>query len=193
MALIECECTKENCSAYKECDFLPTTFLPHKGRVDIIFIGHGGRTPDSKQGRPFSGNVGNRLKTCILHAKNLWGKSFGVAFSNTIRTIPSKNQNELDYCKHYLYRDIKRLKKVYHLKVVMPLGNTAKSIFIGNNIGITQDRKNIYTINNNKFGLSILKPSLHPSHLIKKGKFDPNGFDKFLIDDILESLHRIYL
>jgi uracil-DNA glycosylase family 4 len=195
MSLIEVNCKQENCPVFNKCCFLPTTFFPIDNKVNILFIGMGGGSDERKQGRPFVGPAGKRLKTCILKSKSIWGKPFGVGFSNTIRDNPDKNrapnQNELDFCLKYLFRDIKRLKKVYDLRVVMPLGNHAKSVFIDNKIGITLDRKNIYTVNNESFGSIIVKPSLHPSFLIRKGSFNSEGIDKILIDDILESLQRI--
>jgi len=143
------------------------------------------------------GDAGKRLKTCILYAKKLWGKPFGVAFGNTIRDNPEGNRipnpTELEYCLPYLHRDIKRLRKNHGLKVIMPLGNAAKSCFLDNKLGITADRQNIYTITNKAFGTFIVKPSLHPSYIMRHGAFNPKGWDKYLIDDIIESLNRIYL
>lgn len=195
MSLIEVNCSQENCPVFNQCCFLPTTFFPIDNKVNILFIGMGGGADEREQVRPFVGPAGKRLKSCILYAKTLWGKPFGVSFSNTIRDNPQNNREpnkkELDFCLKYIYRDIKRLKKVYDLRVIMPLGNHAKNVFINNKIGITLDRKNIYTINNENFGSIIVKPSLHPSYLIRNGKFNPSGIDKLLIDDILESLKRI--
>lgn len=195
MSLIEVNCQQENCPVFNKCCFLPTTFFHIDNKVDIMFVGMGGGSDERNQGRPFVGPAGKRLKTCILKAKHIWGKPFGVAFSNTIRDNPDGNRapssKELDFCLGFLFRDIKRLKKVYNLKVVMPLGNHAKSVFLDNKIGITSDRKNIYSINNDNFGSIIVKPSLHPSYLIRNGKFNSHGIDKLLIDDILESLRRI--
>jgi len=197
MPVLDFSCKKENCPVFSSCCYLPTSFFDIEDKVDILFVGQGGGADEREKGRPFIGLAGKRLKTCILYAKRLWGKPFGVAFSNTIRNNPQNNRvptkEEINVCIPYLYRDIKQLKRFHELKVIMPLGNHAKSCFVENNIGITDDRKNIYTIRNDRFGSIIVKPSLHPSYIMRHGKFNPEGFDKFLIDDILESLKRIYL
>jgi len=195
MAKIEVECSQENCPAFNRCCFLPTTFFPVNERVDILFVGMGGGAEERAAGRPFVGPAGQRLKTCVLAAKNQWGHPFGVGFSNTIRDNPPSNREpskeELKYCIQFLFRDIRRLKKVYELKVIIPLGNHAKSVFLDNKIGITRDRQNIYTIKNDVFGSIIVKPSLHPSYLIRNGAFNSKGIDGHLISDILESLQRV--
>lgn len=198
MSIIEVGCSKENCPVFNKCCFLPTTFFPIEDKVDILFVGQGGGADEREQGRPFIGPAGKRLKTIVLQAKKELEKPFGVAFSNTIRDNPEGNriptQEEIDVCIQYLFRDIRRLKKRWQLKIIMPLGNHAKSAFIDNKIGITKDRKNIYTVRNDAFGSIIVKPSLHPSFIMRHGKFNhQNEYDRALIDDIKESVLRANL
>ena len=162
MNIIEVNCTQDNCPAYDTCGFSPTKFFPIDDKVSILFVE---LRPDEHTRRLIQG--------AILQAKSEWGQPFGVAFSEVTRS----GKEVIKYCNKYLFRDIKRLKKVYDLRVIMPLGYDAKSIFLNNDIKITLDRENIYTINNNIFGPAIVKPSEQ----------------SFLVEDILESLRRINL
>lgn len=196
MPLLKFKCDETQCSVFQKCCFLPTSYFPIDGHVPILFVGMGGGREEREQHRPFVGDAGKRLKTCILEVKRQLRKPFGVAFSNTIRDNPEDNreptEEELNCCLKYLYADIQYLKKAHGLKVIMPLGNHAKRVFVDNQIGITLDRENIYKIENEHYGSIIIKPSFHPSYLIRNGKFNlQKGNDKLLIEDILESLNAV--
>lgn len=185
-------CLKEECPVYSKCCQLPTTYFPYNNKLNIIFVGQGGGKEEREQGLPFIGTAGKRLKTCILYVKKLYNRPFGVAFSNTIRDNPDKNripnEDEIKYCAQFLIRDIHYLKDKHQLKVVMPLGNAAKSFFVDNNIGIMKDHGKLY-----HWHSTAIIPSLHPSFLCRQGKFNPqNKLDNILIQDILKALNYNY-
>jgi len=166
MSIIEVNCSQENCPSFKNCSFIPTTVFPIDQKVDIIFIEN-----------DFNENSNRLIKSCILEAKKIWGKPFGVALSYYLRNNMS---DDYKFCHKFLIRDINRLKKVYDLKVVMPVGDDITRTIKECHQGITIDNENIFTINNETFGSIIVKTSISTD--ISQ-----------IVENILESLRRINL
>lgn len=193
--LIKCDCTENACPVYNKCCFLPTEVNPDPdGKVSILFIGQGGGSEERKKGRPFIGRAGTRLRQQVLFVRKKLGKHIGVAFSNSIRDNPDGNRvptpQEYECCLQYLYRDIADLKK-RGLKVIIPLGNASKLIFMPNSGGMSIDHGKIVNFSNGVFGHIYCMPTYHPSFVIRNApRFEDNKlseYDKIVIKDILKA------
>ena len=192
---IKCECTETNCPVYSKCCFLPTEInADPDGKVSILFIGQGGGSDERIKGRPFIGRAGTRLRQQVLFVRKKLGKHVGVAFSNSIRDNPDGNrvptQKEYDFCLKYLYRDIAALKK-RGLKVIIPLGNASKSIFMPNSGAMVIDHGRITNFSNEAFGHIDQMPTYHPSFVIRNApRFEDtklSEYDKIVIKDIIKA------
>lgn len=170
---IKCECKKEQCPVYKRCCFLPTECHPNlDNNVEILFVGQGGGKEERKKGRPFIGPAGKRLRKQVIYTRKKLKKQIGVAFSNTIRDNPDGNRpptpEELELCLNFLYNDIKYLKEERGLKIVIPLGNSAKKALIEESApALRQDRGKVYIVKNKIFGSVPMMPTFHPSYIIR--------------------------
>lgn len=206
--LMPCKCDKQDCPVFKKCCFLPTECHPGTdGNISILFVGQGGGADERKQGRPFIGRAGKRIRQQVVYARKLFNRHFGVAFSNTIRDNPEDNrvptQEELDVCLGRLYADIMVLKKK-GLKAVIPLGNASKLALIPDALpNITKDRGRLYKVSCDVFGSIAMIPTFHPSYVMRnvpvfcKPELDevsnemkptePSKLDMDVISDIIQA------
>ena len=194
---LDCNCTNMACPVRFKCCFLPTEYyLSMNGTVDILFVGQGGGFYERKSKRPFTGPAGKHLREIVAYVRKQLGEHIGVAFSNTIRDNPDQNRapnnNELDACLPYLYRDIVKLKEL-GLRVVMPLGNVSKLALIPDcHSSISKDHGSVYYVQNDVIGKMPFIPTYHPSYLVRMGAVKLNtenmiDADKVAIEDIIKA------
>jgi len=193
--IIKCTCKDAECPVYHKCCFLPTECNASvDNKISLLFIGQGGGADERKEGRPFIGRAGKRLRQQILYARRLIKKHFGVAFSNSIRDNPDKNRiptsKEYDHCLRYLYKDISILKD-RGLCVLIPLGNASKSIFVPRSGPMCNSHGIISSFKDEAIGHIKVMPTYHPSYVIRNyPKFDEKNLsdtDKTVIDDIIRA------
>lgn len=191
--LMPCKCTNKLCTVYSKCCFLPTEVNPDlEGKVSMLFVGQGGGSDERKQGRPFIGRAGKRIRQQVMYVREKLGKHIGVAFSNTIRDNPEGNRipntTELGWCLKHLYVDIAVLMK-RGLKVVVPLGNASKDVFIEEAGGMAAAHGKLYDISNDIFGTIKVMPTYHPSYVIRNApKFNDkviSEYDAPVIRDLI--------
>lgn len=194
---IKCDCTEMGCPVYHKCCFLPTEVnAAPDGSVSILFIGQGGGSDERVRGRPFIGRAGTRLRQQVLFVRKKLGKHVGVAFSNSIRDNPDGNRvpipKEYEYCLKYLYRDIATLKK-RGLKVIIPLGNASKDVFMPNTGAMSVCHGRITNFSNSAFGHISQMPTYHPSFVMRNApKFEDtklSEYDKIVLKDIIKALN----
>jgi uracil-DNA glycosylase family 4 len=195
MLKIDVLCDRTNCPVFKKCCYLPTEyFLSPEGSVDILFVGQGGGKDERKKNRPFIGRAGIRLRQMIVYLRVKLNRQFGVAFSNTIRDNPEDNRppddDELDFCLPYLYRDIVELK-AKGLKCVVPLGNASKRALIEeSHTSMDRDHGVLYKVSNEVFGAIMMIPTYHPSYLCRNHQvWHPNKPGEFEIE-VLKDIER---
>lgn len=191
---IRVNCQRDKCPVFGKCCFLPTEVHPGiDGKVPILFVGQGGGREERKEGRPFIGRAGKRIRQIVFEVRSKLNKHIGVAFSNTIRDNPDENripnEEELSMCLPHLYKDIATLKE-RGLSVVIPLGAAAKDALIPQcKSSMTKDRGKPYRVENEIFKDITMLPTFHPSYLMRKSakfKKDPYPeFDHIVIEDIL--------
>lgn len=191
--LMPCKCTNKLCTAYSKCCFLSTEVHPDlKGNVSFLFVGQGGGSDERKQGRPFIGRAGKRIRQQVMYVREKLDKHIGVAFSNTIRDNPEGNRvpntTELGWCLKHLYVDIAVLMK-RGLKVVVPLGNASKDVFIKEAGGMAAAHGRMYDVSNDIFGTIKVMPTYHPSYVIRNApKFNDkviSEYDAPVIRDLI--------
>jgi uracil-DNA glycosylase family 4 len=90
----------------------------------IAFIGQGGGADEEKQGRPFIGAAGQRLRRIINDVFEL--QKFNYCFSNNVRAHPEGNRKptlkEVRCCKDFLARDLWAL----NVQMIIALGHSAR-------------------------------------------------------------------
>ncbi len=126
----------------------------------IMFVGEGPGEEEDKTGRPFVGKAG-QLLTKILESVQL--KREDVYICNVVKCRPPENRvptvEEQKACGHFLYAQIMIVDPIY----IVPLGSTALSFFLGQNVSITEYRgKEIEWKGGKK-----LFPMFHPSYLLR--------------------------
>lgn len=193
--IIKCTCSDKDCPVYHKCCFLPTECNASvDNKISLLFIGQGGGTDERKIGRPFIGRAGKRLRQQILYARRTLKKHFGVAFSNSIRDNPDKNRvptsKEYDHCLGYLYKDISILKD-RGLRVLIPLGNASKSIFLPVSEPMGSSHGIISSFKNETIGRIKIMPTYHPSYIIRNypnfNEEKISDLDKIVINDIIKA------
>jgi len=193
--LMKCNCIENSCPVFSKCCFLPTECHPDpEGKVSLLFIGQGGGSDERKQGRPFIGRAGTRLRQQVLYIRKKLGKHIGVAFSNSIRDNPDGNRvptpQEYKYCLKHLYKDIAELKK-RGLGMLIPLGNASKLVFMPGSGSMLMDHGRITNFLNKAFGRINIMPTYHPSYVIRNApKFNDkclSEYDKIVLKDILKA------
>lgn len=193
--LMKCNCIENSCPVFSKCCFLPTECHPDPdGKISLLFIGQGGGSDERKQGRPFIGRAGTRLRQQVLYIRKKLGKHIGVAFSNSIRDNPDGNRvptpQEYKYCLKHLYKDIAELKK-RGLGILIPLGNASKSVFMPESGSMLIDHGKIKNFSNEIFGHINIMPTYHPSFVMRSApKFNEtclSEYDKVVLKDILKA------
>lgn len=151
----------------RECQSCPLGLLrknavPGEGNIysPIMFVGEGPGEEEDNQGRPFVGKAG-QLLTKILESVNI--KREEVYITNVVKCRPPNNRvpnsMEIQTCSHYLIAQIQLINP----RMIVPLGSTAASFFLGKEESITKIRgKQIIWK-----GEIIIFPMFHPSYLLR--------------------------
>jgi uracil-DNA glycosylase family 4 len=193
--LMKCTCIENSCPAFSRCCFLPTECHPDPdGKVSILFVGQGGGSEERRQGRPFIGKEGSRLRQQVLFIRKKLKKHIGVAFSNTIRDNPDGARvptlKEYEYCLKHLYKDIAALKKC-GLGIVILLGNVSKSVIFPQSGSMVIEHGRITNFSNEVFGHINAMSTYHPSYVMRTApKFNDmclSEYDKIVLKDILKA------
>ncbi|MEJ5229432.1 MAG: uracil-DNA glycosylase [Pseudothermotoga sp.] len=126
----------------------------------IMFVGEGPGEEEDKTGRPFVGKAG-QLLTKILESVDI--KREDVYICNVVKCRPPENrtpkQEEQKACGYFLLAQI----MIVDPAVIVPLGSTALSFFLNQNLSITEYRgKEIDWKGGKK-----LFPMFHPSFLLR--------------------------
>uniref|UniRef100_A0A7V4KCT9 Type-4 uracil-DNA glycosylase n=2 Tax=Fervidobacterium pennivorans TaxID=93466 RepID=A0A7V4KCT9_FERPE len=151
----------------RECQACPlwlqrTNVVPGEGNLHspIIFVGEGPGEEEDKQGRPFVGKAG-QLLTKILESVNI--KREDVYITNVVKCRPPNNRVptplEIQSCSPFLIAQI----EVINPRMIVPLGSTAASFFLGKDEPITKIRGKEFIW---KGGI-IIFPMFHPSYLLR--------------------------
>lgn len=151
----------------KQCQSCPlgllrTNAVPGEGNIysPIMFVGEGPGEEEDNQGRPFVGKAG-QLLTKILESVNI--KREDVYITNVVKCRPPNNRvptaMEIQACSHYLIAQIQLINP----RMIIPLGSTAASFFLGKEESITKIRGKEALW---KGGI-IIFPMFHPSYLLR--------------------------
>jgi len=151
----------------KECQNCPlglirTNAVPGEGNVHspIIFVGEGPGEEEDNQGRPFVGRAG-QLLTKILESVNINRED--VYITNIVKCRPPNNRVptnlEIQACTPFLIAQI----EIINPRMIIPLGSTAASFFLGKEDSITKIRGKEFVW---KGGI-IVFPMFHPSYLLR--------------------------
>lgn len=126
----------------------------------IMFVGEGPGEEEDKTGRPFVGRAG-QLLTKILESVNIDRED--VYICNIVKCRPPENRapkaEEQKACGHYLMAQI----MIVDPAIIVPLGSTALSFFLGQNVSITEFRGKELDW---KAGKKLF-PMFHPSYLLR--------------------------
>ena len=129
---LELESIKQNVIGCTKCDLCKTrtNSVPGKGNFqsDVIFVGEAPGRNEDKQGEPFVGVAGKRLKFAL---DNVSISRESVYITNVVKCRPPNNRvpsvSERDTCKEYLEKEISIIKP----KIICILGNTAFNSILG--------------------------------------------------------------
>lgn len=151
----------------RQCKMCPLGLLrkntvPGEGNLysPIIFVGEGPGEEEDNQGRPFVGKAG-QLLTKILESVNIAREDVYIA--NMVKCRPPNNRVptnlEIESCSQYLLAQI----EVINPRMIVPLGSTALSFFLGGDQQITKVRGKEFIWKGN----IIIFPMFHPSYLLR--------------------------
>ena len=145
---------------------------------DIMFIGEGPGFHEDQQGEPFVGASGQLLDR-LLGEVGLDRSS--VAIANVVKCRPPGNRNplpdEIEACRPYLEAQLEYMQP----DVIVTLGNFATQFMIGQPLGITKARGQVFRFR----GASVV-PTFHPAAALRGGS--DNGVTR--LDAIRQDLHR---
>jgi len=133
--IINFECDKLNCPAYKHCDLVPTQIKAHKNSKNleevVLFLSDAVGRHESANSLPFQGKAGNLLRSTL---KKLNTREITLAYSSLARYWPKTENGERAFpdpealvnCQEHLKRDVEKLKPAR----IVVLGNRAlKALF----------------------------------------------------------------
>jgi len=141
---------------------LRTNAVPGEGNVHspIMFVGEGPGEEEDNQGKPFVGRAG-QLLTKILESVNI--RREDVYITNVVKCRPPNNRvptnMEIQNCSPFLIAQI----EIINPRMIIPLGSTAASFFLGKEESITKIRGREFEW---KGGIKIF-PMFHPSYLLR--------------------------
>jgi len=143
---------------------------------DIMIVGEAPGAEEVAQGQPFVGRAGKLLRSTLtaLHVD-----TSRVYFTNACCCRPPMNRtpkaSDVAACKRRLISEIEEIKP----KVIVALGNTALSAFLGGGAGITK-RRGMYNLLEFPSGMEVgIIPTLHPAGVLRM----PDGF-RDMADDL---------
>ena len=147
-----------------------TNVVPGEGSLDspLMMVGEGPGEEEDKTGRPFVGRAG-QLLTKMMREVGL--RREDVYITNVVKCRPPGNRvptnQEMNACSHFLMAQI----QIVNPKVIVALGSTALSFFLGKKVSITKMRgKEIEWI-----GGRIIFPTFHPSYLLRNRSTGPGS------------------
>ena len=145
---------------------------------DVMFIGEGPGFHEDQQGEPFVGASGQLLDRLL--AEVALDRS-SVAIANVVKCRPPGNRNplpdEIEACRPYLEAQLRYMQP----DVIVTLGNFATQFMIGQPMGITKARGQVFRYR----GASVV-PTFHPAAALRGGS--DNGVTR--LDAIRQDLHR---
>lgn len=150
----------------------------------IMFVGEGPGEEEDKTGRPFVGRAG-QLLTKILESVQLTREE--VYICNVVKCRPPNNRvpnaQEQKACAHFLYAQI----MIVDPAIIVPLGSTALSFFLNQNVSISDYRgKEIQW----KAGKKLF-PMFHPSYLLRNPSRE-KGSPKDLTWQDIKKVRKFY-
>lgn len=149
-----------------KCPLRDRNFVAPEGPISarVVIIGEAPGQNEDIEGKPFVGGAGNVLNM-ILSRVGI--KREEIYITNVLKCRPPKNNIKsreaslaLNYCKDKLLNELRQLK---HVKVIVPMGNTALSA-LGYNWKIGNVRGHIF--NSDTFGKII--PTYHPAYIMRQ-------------------------
>lgn len=160
--------------------------VPGEGSLytPVMFVGEGPGEDEDAQGRPFVGKAG-QLLTKILESVNI--KREDVYITNVVKCRPPNNRVptalEIQACSHYLLAQI----AIINPRVIVPLGATAASFFLGNQEPISKIRGMEFKW---KANITVF-PMFHPSFLLRNPSKE-KGSPKDLTWQDIKRVRRYY-
>jgi DNA polymerase len=148
------------CSACRLCEHR-TLAVPGEGPGDarLVVVGEGPGAKEDETGRPFVGRAGELL-TEILAAIELPREQ--VFICNVVKCRPPSNrkpqQDEIDACVPYLYRQIEVIKPA----VILAMGGTAAETLLGTRQSLGALRNKVH-----EFRGTPLVVTYHPAALLR--------------------------
>jgi len=137
--------------------------VPGEGshRAKVVFVGEAPGEDEDEQGRPFVGRAGQLLRKLISHIALEDGEYF---IGNILKCRPPSNRDplpiEIEACKPYLFAQLAVIKPV----LIVPLGNYALQVLVGDRMNISRVRGKLITKN----GLNFF-PTYHPAAILRGG------------------------
>uniref|UniRef100_A0A7C5VJS7 Type-4 uracil-DNA glycosylase n=1 Tax=Fervidobacterium thailandense TaxID=1008305 RepID=A0A7C5VJS7_9BACT len=165
---------------------LRTNAVPGEGNLytPIMFVGEGPGEEEDLQGRPFVGKAG-QLLTKILESVSI--RREDVYITNVVKCRPPNNRVptslEIQSCSHYLLAQI----EIITPRMIVPLGATAASFFLGTQESITKIRGTEFRWK----GDIIVFPMFHPSYLLRNPSKE-KGSPKDLTWQDIKKVRRYY-
>lgn len=136
-----------------------TVFGVGNPNPEIVFIGEAPGGDEDKQGEPFVGKAGQLLNRILVKAGL---KREEIYICNILKCRPPNNRKpqaeECRNCRPFLDRQLDLLAP----KVILCLGGVAANNLLGNTIGITRLRGQLYDYN----GIPVVC-TYHPSYLLR--------------------------
>jgi len=148
----------------EECKLYPCTFVPpqYAGKVKILFIGEAPGEEEERQGVPFIGRSGMKLREQISLLLKETSFTFGI--TNTVKCRPPQNETPTadiaKKCNYYLAKDF----EIADPDIVVPLGLVAyRSLGFNDSLKSAVNR----TKKINLFGKErIVIPTYHPAAVL---------------------------
>lgn len=145
---------------------------------DVMFVGEGPGFHEDQQGEPFVGASGQLLDRLL---GEIGLDRSRVAIVNVVKCRPPGNRNpmpdEIEACRPYLEAQLEYMRP----DVIVTLGNFATQFMIGQPLGITKARGQLF-----RFRGAVVVPTFHPAAALRGGR--DNGISR--IDAIREDLGR---
>lgn len=165
--LIDIEAVREEALGCTRCRLAETRtqVVWAAGNLDseVLIVGEAPGFHEDQQGEPFVGAAGQLLDKCLGEVELDRTK---VAIVNVIKCRPPGNRDpqadEIEACVPYLEAQIDHMRP----RVIVTLGNFATRFILGEQIGITKARGQVYK----RHGIDIV-PTFHPAAALRGGRF----------------------
>lgn len=145
---------------------------------DVMFVGEGPGFHEDQKGEPFVGASGQLLDRLLAE---IGLDRSSVAIANVVKCRPPGNRNplpdEIEACRPYLEAQLEYMRP----DVIVTLGNFATQFMIGQALGITKARGQLF-----RFRGAVVVPTFHPAAALRGGR--DNGVSR--VDAIRQDLAR---